>query len=112
MCQAQSCLGLLIGEINNTRESTNVPLAISKQSDIYTETSVIVASMWRAQGYTAVFPQTKAYSLKCVATRHAFLKSDLFWLIQIAMMVVRNLPELDDSPSCSMTRTTKASSPC
>lgn len=60
MCQAQSCLGLLIGEISNTRELTNVPLAISKQSDIYTETSVIVASMWRAQGYTAVFSKNRS----------------------------------------------------
>jgi len=87
-------LELLTGEMNNTREPTNVPLAISKQSGIYTETSVTVVSTWRAQGYTAGFPKTKACSLKCMATKDAFLKSDVSWLNQIAMVMVRNLPEL------------------
>lgn len=57
---------------------------------------VVVVSSWRAQGHIAGFPKTKAFSLKCMATKDAFLASVASWLIQITMMTLGTF-QLQDS---------------
>lgn len=65
-------------------------LSSSNQSGTCMKTLVILVSSWRAQGHAAGFLKIKALFLKYMATKDAFLGSDVSWLIQIIMMVLGN----------------------